>query len=77
MSIRKIFIAEVLIMVTLLVTFCNIPDKNFSFNETDLPVSIPFAGNSYVTEPLGSEFIDNYTGKFKSDWADPDITMST
>ena len=77
MSLRKLFIAEVLIILTLLVTFCNIPDKNFSFDENDLPVSIPFAGNSYVTEPLGSEFIDNYTGKFKSDWTDPDITMST
>ena len=77
MSLRKLFIAVVLILVTLLVTSCNIPNKNFSFDEADLPVSIPFAGNSYVTDPKVSEFIDNYTGKFKSDWTDPDITMST
>ena len=36
-----------------------------------------FAGNSYVTYPKGSTYIDNYTGKFKATWADETIVSST
>ena len=48
-----------------------------SFTEADVPVSVPFAGNSYVTYPKGSTYIDNYTGKFKATWADETIVSST
>ena len=48
-----------------------------SFTEADVPVSVPFAGNSYVTTPKGSTYIDNYTGKFKATWADETIISST
>ena len=47
------------------------------FSEADVPISIPFAGNSYVTEPANSRFIDSYSGRFKTDWVDKDIVMST
>lgn len=47
------------------------------FTETDVPVYIPFAGNSYITTPKNSDFIDNNTGKFISDWTDPSIVAST
>lgn len=47
------------------------------FTETEVPVYIPFAGNSYITTPNNSNFIDNNTGKFVADWTDPSIVAST
>ena len=77
MSLRNLYPIIAITFITLLLSCSNFTNNQPSFGEADLPVSIPFAGNTYVTQPLGSEFIDNYTGKFKSDWTDENITMST
>lgn len=50
---------------------------NVSFTEAEVPIEIPFAGNSYVTAPKGSDAIDLYTGKFKEIWADENIVTSS
>src|SRR5690606_13311547 len=52
-------------------------DKVYSFSGNDIPISIPFAGNSYVTEPAGSGLIDNYSGKFSKEWTDENIIISS
>lgn len=52
-------------------------EPEFDFSEEDVPIYIPFRGNSYVTEPLGSAFIDNYSGNFSGDWIDKDIVVSS
>ncbi len=74
---KNLFTAVALILTTIILISCSLSDKEVVFNENDLPISIPFAGNSYVTEPLGSDFIDNYTGKFKTDWTDKNIIISS
>lgn len=56
----------------------NIPeDSDLNFSEKDVPIKIPFAGNSYITSPLNSSFIDNNTGQFSGDWVDGNIISST
>jgi len=77
MTIKNLYPAGILILISALLLFTRLTNQKVSFSEADLPISIPFAGNSYVTDPLGSDFIDNYNGKFKSDWTDENITMST
>ena len=74
---NKLFPAVVFILITLLLSSCSLSNKEVTFSETELPISIPFAGNSYVSEPLDSDFIDNYSGKFKTDWTDKNIIIST
>lgn len=74
---KNLFSAAAFTLITLILNSCSLSNKEVIFPEKELPISIPFAGNTYVTEPLGSEFIDNYTGKFKSDWTDKDMKMST
>ncbi len=54
-----------------------INDNEVVFIETEVPVSIPFAGNSYISYPKNSNLIDNYTGKLVSGWVDKDIIIST
>src|SRR5690554_481600 len=74
---NKLFPAVVFVLITLLLSSCSLSNKVVTFSETELPISIPFAGNSYVTEPLDSDFIDNYSGKFKTDWTEENIIIST
>lgn len=52
-------------------------DPKWVFTESDVPVSIPFAGNSYVTSSEKSSFISNTTGKFSGIWTDKDFVIST
>ncbi|HNX65599.1 MAG TPA: DUF3472 domain-containing protein [Bacteroidales bacterium] len=52
-------------------------DPDLVFTEADVPVKIPYAGNSYVTSTDYSDFIDNYTGLFSSLWNDNEIVTST
>ena len=52
-------------------------DPDLVFTETDVPVQIPYAGNSYVTSTDNSEFISNSTGLFTSLWNDNEIVTST
>lgn len=52
-------------------------ESQYSFTETDVPIEIPFAGNSFITSPLYGDQIDNNTGDFSTDWNDPSITAST
>jgi len=54
-----------------------INDDEVVFTETDVHVSIPFAGNSYIDYPKNSNLIDNYTGKLTSGWVDKDVIIST
>lgn len=65
------------ILITILLSTCCLTNKEVTFSETDLPISIPFAGNSYLTVPSGSDFIDNYRGKFKTEWTDKNIIISS
>ncbi|MGV8138495.1 MAG: DUF3472 domain-containing protein [Mangrovibacterium sp.] len=52
-------------------------DPQLVFTETEVPIAVPFAGNSYVTTPGQSTFIDNMTGLFSHEWNDKSIVMST
>lgn len=52
-------------------------DPDLVFTDTDVPVLIPFAGNSYVTSSDNSEFISNSTGLFASAWDDKSVVIST
>lgn len=52
-------------------------DPDLVFTEKQVPVSIPFAGNSYITSPENSSFINNNTGLFSGDWTDSHILSST
>lgn len=52
-------------------------DPDLVFTETDVPVHIPYAGNSYVTSTDNSEFISNTTGLFTSLWNNAEIVTST
>lgn len=52
-------------------------DPELEFTEQDIPLAVPFAGNSYMTEPDGSPFIDNNTGSFTGDWTDASLVSST
>jgi hypothetical protein len=47
------------------------------FTDSDVPVSVPFAGNSYITFPKNSNQIDNNTGKLVSNWIDRTLVIST
>jgi hypothetical protein len=76
MTIKNLYPAVILILISALLLFTRLNNR-CSPIDADMPISIPFAGNSYVTEPLESDFIDNYTGKFKRDWTDENIKMST
>jgi hypothetical protein len=76
MTIKNLYPAVILILISALLLFTRLNNR-CSPIDADMPISIPFAGNSYVTEPLGSDFIDNYTGKFKRAWTDENIKMST
>ena len=76
MTIKNLYPAVILILISALLLFTRLNNR-CSPIDADIPISIPFAGNSYVTEPLESDFIDNYTGKFKRDWTDENIKMST
>lgn len=51
-------------------------DPALTFTEDDVPVKIPFRGNSYVTYPEKSSFIDYSTGLFSSTWNDNNIVIS-
>lgn len=51
-------------------------DQTLTFTETDVPVKIPFRGNSYVTYPEKSSFIDSSTGLFSGVWNDNNIVVS-
>lgn len=48
-----------------------------SFAEEEVPVFVPFAGNSYITAPVVSDFIDLYSGKFKGAWTDKELVTSS
>lgn len=80
---KNIVLKKIIIYVAVVVLFsttiqCGSYSGNeLVFSESDVPISIPFAGNTYVTEPANSGFIDNYSGKIKTDWVDKDIVMST
>ena len=74
---KNLFSTAAFTLIALILNSCNLSNKEVVFTENELPISVSFAGNTYVTEPLGSEFIDNYTGKFKIDWTDKDMKMST
>lgn len=52
-------------------------DPDLVFTEKEVPVSIPFAGNSYMTSPENSSFINNNTGLFSGDWTDNQLISST
>jgi len=52
-------------------------DPDLVFTDTDVPVQIPYAGNSYVTSTDFSEFISNSTGLFSTLWNDNSIVTST
>jgi len=52
-------------------------DPDLVFTDTDVPVLIPFAGNSYVTSSDNSAFISNSTGLFASAWNDNSVVIST
>lgn len=75
--IKRIFSAITVILTTYLLISCSLTDKVDSFSGNDIPISIPFAGNSYVTEPAGSGLIDNYSGKFSKEWTDENIIISS
>ena len=47
------------------------------FTDADVPIAVPFAGNSYVTTPGQSSFINNTTGLFSGPWNDKSIVVST
>jgi hypothetical protein len=52
-------------------------DPDLVFTDTDVPVQIPYAGNSYVTSIDNSDFISSSTGLFSSLWNDNEIVTST
>lgn len=52
-------------------------ESKYNFTETDVPVVVPFAGNTFITSTNGHEFIDNYSGEFTGDWTDPTIKATT
>lgn len=52
-------------------------ESAYSFTETDVPVEVPFAGNSYITTPLYGSQIDDNSGDFSGDWNDASIVAST
>lgn len=52
-------------------------DPDLVFTDADVPVKIPYAGNSYVTSTDYSDFISSSTGLFSSVWNDNEIVTST
>lgn len=52
-------------------------ESAYHFTETDVPVEVPFAGNSYMTTPLYGTQIDDNSGDFSGDWNDASIVAST
>lgn len=52
-------------------------ESAYSFTETDVPIEVPFAGNSYITTPLYGTQIDDDSGDFSGDWDDASIIAST
>lgn len=52
-------------------------DPEWTFTEDDVPVKIPFRGNSYVTSQAKASFIDNTTGLFAGTWNDSKIVVSS
>lgn len=52
-------------------------ESAYHFTETDVPVEVPFAGNSYITTPLYGTQIDDNSGDFSGDWNDASIVAST
>ncbi len=52
-------------------------ESAYHFTETDVPVEVPFPGNSYITTPLYGTQIDNNTGDFSGNWDDASIVAST
>ena len=52
-------------------------EPQWVFTENDVPVQIPFAGNSYVTTPEKSSFISNSTGLFSETWNDKNMVISS
>lgn len=75
MTIKNLYPAVILILISALLLFTRLNNR-CSPIDADMPISIPFAGNSYVSEPIGSDFIDNYTGKFKRAWTDENNDMN-
>lgn len=75
----KLFIVCVTSAVMIFtLTNCGIlSSEDMFFSKEDVPISIPFAGNTYVSDPVNYSLIDNYSGKFKTDWVNKDIVMST
>lgn len=52
-------------------------ESAYHFTETDVPLEVPFTGNSYITTPLYGAQIDNNTGDFSGNWDDASIVAST
>jgi len=52
-------------------------ESSYNFTETDVPIEVPFTGNSYITTPLYGTQIDDNTGDFSADWDDSSIVAST
>ena len=43
----------------------------------DVPIAVPFEGNSFITSSTPSDFIDPYTGAFTGDWKDKSVVSSS
>jgi hypothetical protein len=52
-------------------------ESKYNFTETDVPIVVPFAGNTFITSSKRTDFIDNKSGEFTSDWDDTSIKSST
>lgn len=52
-------------------------DPELEFTEQEIPLAVPFAGNSYITAPENSSFIDNNTGLFTGDWTNASLVSSS
>lgn len=52
-------------------------EPELEFSEQDVPVAVPFAGNSYITDPVPSSFINSTTGAFSGDWTDGSLISGT
>ncbi len=52
-------------------------EPEVEYTEKDVPYSVPFAGNSYITYPENSDAINSHTGNFNSDWTDENLVVST